>query len=104
MNPVRSNNLSLKYHRFTPSGCTYIRIRKSEFVAKTQFFLLNYFLYVVYRHNTELSQGLRKQQTRNHVLEQNLENEIRNKKDAHSIATSAERKVKLGGQGLFTFF
>ena len=31
MNSVRSNNLSLKYHRFTPSGCKYIEKRKFEF-------------------------------------------------------------------------
>ena len=36
-NPVRLNYLSLKYVRFTPSGCKYIEIRKFEFVAKTQF-------------------------------------------------------------------
>ena len=34
---VRSNNLSLKYLRFTPSGFKGIEIRKFEFVAKTQF-------------------------------------------------------------------
>ena len=39
MNHVRPNNLSLKYHRFAPSGCKDIQIRKFEFVAKTQFFL-----------------------------------------------------------------
>jgi len=27
----------MKYNRFTPSGCKDIRIRKFEFVAKTQF-------------------------------------------------------------------
>ena len=32
MNSVRSNNVSLKYKKPTPSGC------KFEFVAKTQFF------------------------------------------------------------------
>ena len=37
MNSVRSNYLSLKYARFTPSGCKYKEIRKFEFVAKTQF-------------------------------------------------------------------
>ena len=37
MNPDRSNNLSLKYQTFTPSGCKDIGIRKFEFVAKTQF-------------------------------------------------------------------
>ena len=34
---VRSNSLSLKYQRFTPSGCEAIGVRKCEFVAKTQF-------------------------------------------------------------------
>ena len=37
MNSVRSNNLSLKYQRVTPSGCKDIGIRKFEFVVKTQF-------------------------------------------------------------------
>ena len=37
MNFVRSNNLSLKYQKFTPSGCKNIRILKLGFVAKTQF-------------------------------------------------------------------
>ena len=36
MNSVRSNNLSLKYQSFTPSGCKDIGRRKFEFVAKTQ--------------------------------------------------------------------
>jgi len=31
-NSVRLNMLSLKYQRFTPSGCLYIGIRKFEFV------------------------------------------------------------------------
>ena len=39
MNSVRSNNVSLKYQRPTPSGCKDIGIRKFEFVAKTQFLL-----------------------------------------------------------------
>ena len=37
MNAVRLNNVSLKYKRFTSSGCKDIRITKIEFVAKTQF-------------------------------------------------------------------
>ena len=37
MNSVRLKNLSLKYQRFTPLGGKNIRIRKSEFVTKTQF-------------------------------------------------------------------
>ena len=37
MNAVRLNNVSLKYRRFTSSGCKDIRITKVEFVAKTQF-------------------------------------------------------------------
>ena len=37
MNSVRSNNISLKYQRFTTLGSKDIRIIKSEFVAKTQF-------------------------------------------------------------------
>ena len=41
MNPDTSNNLSLKYQRFTPSGCKDIGIKKFEFVAKTQFLSFN---------------------------------------------------------------
>ena len=37
MNSVRSNNVSLKYQRFTSSGCKDIGFTKTEFVAKTQF-------------------------------------------------------------------
>ena len=33
---VRSNNLSLKYERFTSPGCKGIGIRKFEFVTKNQ--------------------------------------------------------------------
>ena len=42
MNYVRSNNLSLKYQRFTPSGCKDTGIGKFEFVAKTQFLSRKY--------------------------------------------------------------
>ena len=37
MNSVRSNNISLKYQRFATLDSKDIGIRKSEFVAKTQF-------------------------------------------------------------------
>ena len=37
MNSVRSNNISLKYQRFTTLDLKDIGIIKSEFVAKTQF-------------------------------------------------------------------
>ena len=37
INSFRSNSLSLKYQRFTPSGCEAIGVRKFEFVAKTVF-------------------------------------------------------------------
>ena len=37
MNTVRSNNLSLKYQRFSSSGWNDIGIRKFDFVAKSQF-------------------------------------------------------------------
>ena len=37
MNSVRSNNLSLKYQKFTPSVYKIIGTRKFEFVPKTQF-------------------------------------------------------------------
>jgi len=36
MNFVRSNILSLKYQRFTPTSCKDIWIRQFEVVAKTQ--------------------------------------------------------------------
>ena len=36
INSVRSNYLSLKYQRYTPSVCKEVGIRKFEFVAKTQ--------------------------------------------------------------------
>ena len=49
MNAVRSNNVSLKYQRPTPSGCKDIGIRKFEFVAKTQF-LCAFFLNNKNRH------------------------------------------------------
>ena len=37
MNAVRSNNVSLKYQRFTSSGYKVIGFTKIEFVAKSQF-------------------------------------------------------------------
>ena len=37
MNSVRSNNISLKYQRFTTLGFKDLGIINSEFVAKTQF-------------------------------------------------------------------
>ncbi len=37
MNAIRSNNVSLKYQRFTPYGCKDIGFTNTEFVAKTQF-------------------------------------------------------------------
>jgi len=37
INSFRSNSLSLKYQRFTPSGCEAIGVRKFQFVAKTEF-------------------------------------------------------------------
>ena len=37
MNSVRSNNISLKYQRITALDLKDIGIRKSEFVAKSQF-------------------------------------------------------------------
>jgi len=37
INSGRSKSLSLKYQRFTPSGCKDIGVRKCKFVAKTQF-------------------------------------------------------------------
>ena len=43
INSVRSNSLSLKYQRFTTSGCKDIGVRKCKFVAKTQFLFSNIF-------------------------------------------------------------
>ena len=37
MNFVGSNNLNLKYQRFKPSGSKDISVRKTRFMAKTQF-------------------------------------------------------------------
>jgi len=37
MTSLISNNISLKYQRFTSFGCRNIGIRKLGFVAKTQF-------------------------------------------------------------------
>ena len=37
MNSIRSNNLSLKYEKFTSPGCKDIGTQRYEFVAKTQF-------------------------------------------------------------------
>ena len=39
---VSSNNISMKYQRFTTLGSKDIGIRKSEFVAKTKFLCLNF--------------------------------------------------------------
>ena len=43
MNSARSNNLGLKYQRFTTSGCKDTGIRKFELVVKTQFIFLSPF-------------------------------------------------------------
>ena len=47
INSVWSNNISLKYYRFTSSGCKNIGIRKFEFVAKNHFLCLYKFLIFV---------------------------------------------------------
>ena len=47
MNAVRSNNVSLKYQRFTSSGYKVIGFTKIEFVAKSQF------LYSVFVNNEQ---------------------------------------------------
>ena len=39
---VRSNSLSMKFSKFTPSGCKAIEIIKFRFVAKTQFLCLSH--------------------------------------------------------------
>ena len=41
MNSVRLDNLSLKYQRFTRLGCKDKRIKKFEFVTKTQLFCVH---------------------------------------------------------------
>ena len=46
LNYVKSNHLSLKYQRFTPSDCKDIEIIKFEFVAKTNSLILFYLFYV----------------------------------------------------------
>ena len=43
MHSARSNNLNLKYQRFTSLGCIEIGIRKFEFVSKTQFLSTIYY-------------------------------------------------------------
>ena len=48
INSVRSNNLGLKYQRFTRSGCKDAGIKKSEFVAKTQFLTGSWGLLYIY--------------------------------------------------------
>ena len=47
MKSVRSNSLSMKYQKFTPSDCKDIEIRKFEFVAKTQLLSLKHKLVVI---------------------------------------------------------
>ena len=49
MNSVRSNNISLKYQRFTTLGSKDIEIINSEFVIKTQFLwsVLNMYSYTI---------------------------------------------------------
>ena len=42
MNAVRSNNVSLKYQRFTSSGCKDIRITKIEFVQRLNSFNISF--------------------------------------------------------------
>ena len=39
MNSVESNRLSLKYQRFSQTGCKDIESKNLEFVAKLNFFL-----------------------------------------------------------------
>ena len=46
----RSNNLSLKYWRFTPSDCK-VGIRKFEFVAKTQFLCILYNILCIFGYD-----------------------------------------------------
>ena len=46
MNYVGSNNLSLKYQKFTLLGCNDIGFRKFKFVAKTQFFYIYVFTFL----------------------------------------------------------
>ena len=48
MNSVKSNNLTLKYKRFTPSGCKDIGIIISEFVVKTHY----HSTFILHDHNS----------------------------------------------------
>jgi len=48
MNSVRSNNQSMKYQVFTPSGLQDIGIIKFEFVAKTQFLCMDFTQYKIF--------------------------------------------------------
>ena len=52
---VRSRNISLKYQRFTTLGSKDIGIRKSEFVAKSQFLrpLFKFDFKILMKHSLE---------------------------------------------------
>ena len=50
INSGSPNSLSLKYQRFTPSGCKDIGVRKCKFVAETQFLSL-YFVFLSVRYS-----------------------------------------------------
>ena len=55
MNSLRSNNISLKYQRFTTLGFKDIGIINSEFVAKTQFlYVFCWDIHVFYTAKTDL--------------------------------------------------
>ena len=54
MHAVRSYNVSLKYQRFTSSGCKDIGITKIEFVAKTQF-LYKLFFFKQFMNKTKIN-------------------------------------------------
>ena len=54
MNSISSNSLILNKQRFAQSGCEDIRIRKSEFVAITQFLSTNWLEFLILEYLTEL--------------------------------------------------
>ena len=55
MNSVRLKSLSLKYQKFSVSGCKDIGIRKVEFVAKTQFFSVQKLYNTTHQNNSVIN-------------------------------------------------
>ena len=61
---VRSNNISLKYQRFTTMGSKDIGIRKSEFVAKSQFIWVLFTIVFI----VKFTKKQEKQNTKNQII------------------------------------